>query len=183
MPPKVRKSKKKKRGRTPGVLRRLTTISLSLVVGAIVGAGLVVGALYHQATSDVDRLLAGPVWSENGRVLSGPMEIWPGLSLTPEALASDLQGAGYARVAALHSAGDFSVSDDAIVVRTDAKKNPDVRIAFEKERVKGVSPGKRATFRATELARVGGRDGESRHPVKLAEVPKSLGEWSAATRA
>ncbi len=37
-----------------------------------------------------------------------------------------------------------------------------------------MSPGKRATFRATELARLGGPEGESRHPVKLAQVPKSL---------
>jgi penicillin-binding protein 1B len=174
MPAKVRKSTKKKREPAPSVLRRLTTISLSVVVGAFVGAGLVVAALYHQATSDVDRLLAGPVWSENGRVLSGPMEIWPGLSLTPEALASDLQGAGYARVSALHAPNDFTVSDSAVVVRTEAAKNPDVRVTFEKERVKSVSPGKRTKLRATELARVGGPDGESRHPVKLKEVPKSL---------
>jgi penicillin-binding protein 1B len=173
MPPKVR-TKKKKRSRAPGALRRLTTFALALAVGALVGVGLVVAALYHQATSDVDELLAGPVWSENGRVFSGPMEIWPGLALTADALAGDLQGAGYARVAALHSPGDFTVSDGAVVVRTDAAKNPDVRVTFEKDRVKGVSPGRRATFRATELARLGGPDGESRHPVKLAQVPKSL---------
>ena len=171
MPTKVRRSKKKKSA-PQSILRRLTTILLSAALGALLGAGLVVAALYHQATSDVDRLLAGPVWSENGRVLSAPMELWPGLALTPEAFASDLQGAGYARVAALHAPNDFTVSDSAVVVRTDAPKNVDVRIAFEKERVKSTSVGRRATFRATELARIGGS--ESRHPVKLAQVPKSL---------
>jgi penicillin-binding protein 1B len=176
MPAKMARSvkTKKKTSRSRSAGRALARLAVSIAVGALVGVVLVIAALYHQATSDVDRLLRGPVWSENGRVLSGPMEVWPGLSLTPEALASDLQGAGYARVATLHAAGDFTVAEDAVVVRTEAPKNPDVRVAFEKERVKGVSPGRRATFRRTELARVGGPEGESRHPVKLAQVPKTL---------
>jgi penicillin-binding protein 1B len=177
MPAKIRRTTKQQKKRSPragGFLRRLTIVAISIAVGALVGVGLVLAALFHQASSDVDRLLAGPVWSENGRVLSGPLEIWPGLSLTPEALAGDLQGAGYARVPALRAVGDFTVDGDALVVRTEAKKSPDVRVSFEKDRVKSVSGGKRATFRATELARLGGPDGESRHPVTLAEVPKSL---------
>jgi hypothetical protein len=71
-------------------------------------------------------------------------------------------------VAELHSPSDFTVSDDAVVVRTDAKKNPDVRVAVREGAREGREPRQARTFRATELARVGGPDGESRHPVKLA---------------
>ena len=98
--------------------------SLVVGTGAAAGSAFVGWTVYEQAKVDVDERLAGAVWGPSGRVLSGPLEVWPGLRLGPEELARDLQAAGYARVERPSRAGDFAVSGADVVVQVPRAEGP-----------------------------------------------------------
>ena len=117
--------------------RWLLKWSLVVGAGATTGAGFVGWAVYEQAKVDVDERLSARVWGPSGRVMSAPIEVWPGLTLTPEELAVDLQAAGYARVERPTRAGDFAVSGTDVVVHVPAASGPgwsvtaqEVHVAF-----------------------------------------------------
>jgi len=138
----------------------------------------VVSVQYRQAVQDVEELLGGRVWSSSGRVMSAPMELWAGLRLSPEELATDLQAAGYARVSRAQAPGDFEVAPDAILVRVAEGRWPgatveagDLLLTFSGDRISSVSPGSVATLAPAELAGVRGGDNEARRVISLGEVP------------
>ena len=152
----------------------LVTASL----GTALGGAVVLGALYHQAEADVEARLAGPVWSTNGVVRSGPLELWPGLELSPEELARDLSAAGYARVKDPSRPGDFAVSSSDVYIHVPATKIPgyrissaEVHVAFSGGRIRAVSPSKTVRLAPVELAGMRGADNESRHPVSVDALP------------
>ncbi|MCB9778019.1 MAG: PBP1A family penicillin-binding protein [Alphaproteobacteria bacterium] len=169
--------------RTAGILlkqgaRWLAIRLLALSVGVALGVAAVGGILYRQALSDVDGLLEQPVWTQSGRVLSAPMEIWPGLTLDAESLAGDLSRAGYARVATVDKPGDFSVHDGQVIVDVPAAAGPGwkvdaarVTVTFRDGRVALAGGKQRARFAPVELAGVRGPDNEARRPVGLDEIP------------
>lgn len=158
---------------------RWVGLRLGLVLlGGLLGLAAVTGILYRQALADVDDLLARPVWSRTGRVMSGPIELWPGLSLTPEQLALDLQRAGYARVGSVGQPGDFSVAADAVRIQAPVAEGPGYKVAagehlvsFRDGRVALAGGKERLQLAPAELAQVRGPDNESRRPVTLAEIP------------
>ncbi|RME22051.1 MAG: PBP1A family penicillin-binding protein [Deltaproteobacteria bacterium] len=152
-----------------------------LALGAGLGLACVVGILYRQALADVDDLLARPVWSRTGRVLSAPLELWPGLRLTPDELALDLQRAGLARVARAERPGDFEVGADRVRILLAAASGPGFEIEpgervvrFAEGRVASISGGRRLLLPPSELAEVRGPANEARRPVTLAEIPPQV---------
>lgn len=172
----------KGKGKGGSVLRRFGAwvgrVLLGATLGLALGAAVVVGVLYRAALLDVDRVVAGPVWTSSGRVLSGPQVVWNGLAYTAEALAADLVAAGYVRVNKVGKPGDFQVSDDAVMVDVPPAKGQgwsategEVLVTFREGRVSSVSPKGRATFAPAELAAVRGEQNETRHKVPLAEIP------------
>lgn len=150
----------------------------ALAVGALLGLAAVVGVLYRQALADVDALLEAPVWSESGRVLSGPIELWPGLVADRDEVAADLQRAGYARVPAAKQAGDFEVGEDRLKILAPAAEGPgwsvdkaEVVLTFADGRVALAGGKARVRLAPTELAGVRGPENEARRPVPLEEIP------------
>ncbi len=156
-------------------------VVVSSVVGAALGGGLVLGGMYRHALSVVEASLEGHVWSVPGRVLSGPMEVSPGLTMTPDELAEDLRRAGYAKVARPQVAGDFSVGAAAVVVKNPAIRVPGttheagtVTVSFAEGRVSRVTGGAVAVFNPVQLASIRGPDNESRSPVPLERIPQDV---------
>lgn len=155
----------------------------ALGLGACLGLAAVVGILYRQALADVDGLLDQPLWTTAGRVLSGPMEIWPGMVLDAEDLANDLQRAGYARVTRVRQPGDFQLSASGIDIMVPAASGPgwkvdkgEVLISFADGRVALAGGRRRVRLAPTELATIRGADNEERRPVPLARIPSPLVE-------
>lgn len=149
-----------------------------LLCGLLAGGGFVGWVLWRQALLDVEERLAGPIWAQAGSVWSGPVELWPGLSTTPEELGLLLQRAGYSRVGSVGRPGDFALSNADLVVSVPAARGPgwrvnaeEVHVAFAAGRVESVSPRGKVRLGPVELARVRA-DGEDRRPVPLAKVPQ-----------
>ncbi len=174
----------KPKGRAKGgsALRRFGAwvgrVLLGALLGVLVGGGAVLAGLYRAALQDVDRVVAGPVWSSSGRVLSGPQVVWTGLAYSADELAEDLVAAGYVRASKIGKAGDFQVSEDAVMVSVPPAKGAgwsssegEVLVTFREGRVSSVSPKGRATFAPAELAAVRGSQNETRRSVPLAEIP------------
>ena len=173
----ARKSARKSGG---GWARALGLWAAVVVAGLLAGGGFVGWVLWRQALIDVEERLAGPIWAEAGAVWSGPVELWAGLSTTPEELGLLLQRAGYSRVAQVARAGDFALSGADLVVSVPAARGPgwrvnaeEVHVAFAGGRVESVSPRGRVRLGPVELARVRA-DGEDRRPVRLATVPQAV---------
>ncbi len=151
---------------------------MSTLLGVTLGGAVVSAALYQQAVKDVDARLAGPVWADAGVVRSGPLEIWRGMVLTPEELASDLSAAGYARVRDPSAAGDFAVGPNDVYINVPAARIPgwtipaaEVHVAFSDGRVRAVSPTRSVRLAPVELASLRGVDNESRRPISLDALP------------
>ena len=128
----------KRRPARPSLAAQLSRRLFSAFLGALLGVSVVGYILYCQAEEDVQHLLAQPVWEKSGRVYSAPLELWPGMHLTAGDVAADLQAAGYARVRALDSEGDFRVTSNAIVVRDE---RGDHTIAFRDGVIASTDPG------------------------------------------
>ncbi|MDP6935634.1 MAG: transglycosylase domain-containing protein, partial [Myxococcota bacterium] len=131
---------------------------------------MVGGVLYRQATSDVSRVLEEAVWSESAQVLSGPLEIWPGLTLTLEELIHDLQVAGYSRVDSLGQPGDFVVMEGQVRLRDD---EGEFSVHLAGGRVSRVDPGPVIELRPVELAAIRVDQGD-RRTVFLDQTPVHL---------
>ena len=181
----------RKKGRSKrsgsGWLGRLGRFTLkwtaAVALGASAGAATLTWALYEQARVDIDTRLSGPVWQPSGRVMSAPMEVWPGLRLRPEQLADDLVAAGYARVERAVAPGDVQVASHDLLVHVPAAKGPgwsipagEVHVSFSGDRVQAVSPRARAVFAPVQLHELRGADNESRRPVTLDELPAHVSQ-------
>lgn len=168
----------------PRVRRWLVRVVGSVALGATLGVLMVLFVLYRGALATVEaRLAGGPVFTVPGHVWSGPLEVWPGMALTPEELAVDLVAAGYARVPVAEQPGDVQAAGDAVLVKGVAREGPgwttragDVLVTFRDGRVASVTPGGRGTFAATRLQTVRGADNETRSPVPLARIPVHVRE-------
>ncbi|MED5369588.1 MAG: PBP1A family penicillin-binding protein [Myxococcota bacterium] len=163
-----------------GILRRLLWSSAAAVGALGLGVAVVTGALYRQAAKQVEAKLESQLWELPGEVLSGPIPLWRGLETSPEDLALDLQGAGYARVERASEPGDFEVGSQSLVVRLRAEEGPgysipaqEVRVKFSDGRISSLSP-KTAVLPPTVLAGVRGADNEQRTPRKLEDFPEDL---------
>jgi penicillin-binding protein 1B len=158
--------------------KRLTLVSL---LAASAGGALVGFGLYRQALGQVQDVLAGDIWQPDGYVYSAPIELWPGLAITPEQLAGDLAAAGYARVEHSERPGDFQVRSDSVLVHRRAAEGPgwamdegEVLVTFRQGRVASVSPDDPAIFEPVELASIRGADDEQRRPRELQDFPEEL---------
>jgi hypothetical protein len=118
-----------------GWARALGLWAAVVVAGLLAGGGFVGWVLWRQALIDVEERLAGPIWAEAGAVWSGPVELWAGLSTTPEELGLLLQRAGYSRVAQVARAGDFALSGADLVVSVPAARGPGWRVNAEEVHV------------------------------------------------
>lgn len=159
----------------------LRALGRSLVVGTVIALGIVAYVQWRWATRVVDRGLERPVWTVPGRVVSAPMEWWPGLRATPEELARDLSAAGYARVAEAALPGDFQVGREAMKVVLKPESGPgyevragEVLLTFRDGRIKSISPAGKLSLPPSTLALVRGVDNENRSPVKLADIPEHV---------
>jgi len=174
---------KKKKPLGKRILKRLLIWTTGGLVGAALGMCFVLWVLYRQALSEIDHTLQDSVWEEAGRIVSGPMEIWPGLHITPDQLAGDLAAAGYGRSESIGRNGDFVVETDVITVR---EGRATVRFEFEGDRVSRVKiegggdsaervtgEDGRAVLRSMELAGIR-KSSEARIEVTLNQVPDHL---------
>ncbi|MCB9797549.1 MAG: PBP1A family penicillin-binding protein [Alphaproteobacteria bacterium] len=162
-------------------LRATLRLSVAAVLAAGLGAALVIAVLYNEARREVDARLSTGIWEQPARVWSGPMQVRSGLAISPEELAQDLQGAGYARVDHASRPGDFQVSGDSVLVHNPERSGPgwkiqaeELLITFEGDRVRSVSPSDPATFAPTRLATLRGADNEERTPRTLQDFPEHL---------
>ncbi len=162
-----------------GLAWRLAALGL----GAALGLLLVVHLLYRQALADVDTLIAAPLASQSGRVLSGPLELWPGLRASVEEVAQDLQRAGYARVGERKQPGDFTVQGDRILLWVPTASGPgwktreeQVELRFKEGRIALANGKTRLRLAPAELWLVRGPENEARRAVPLAQIPTALVE-------
>jgi len=169
----------------PSLLLRLrrfvVRVTAATALGGVLGGGLVVGGLYREATVTVDERLAGALWDTSGQVLSGPVDLWTGLALTPTALGTDLERSGYVRSSRPERPGDYSVSGDAVLIRTREAsgegwrtRDQEVLITFADGAISSISPGGRVTLPPSRLAAIRGPDNEARTPRDLDHFPKAL---------
>jgi penicillin-binding protein 1B len=165
----------------PGFRDHLRALGRSLIVGSLLALGIVGAVLWRWAVGVVEADATGPTWPVPGKVLSGPIEVWSGLSLTAPELAEDLSAAGYARVDRATRPGDFQVSDDAVLVIPRDAKGPGWRtrpveslVTFRAGTVRSVSPAGSLTLAPATLALVRGPDNENRSPVPLERIPQVL---------
>jgi penicillin-binding protein 1B len=169
----VRKKKaaRKKKPAPPSWKLRLGCWSLGVLLGLIGGGAGVFWVLEQAALAEVDARLSGAVWASNGRVLSAPMELWPGLEISAADVVEDLRAAGHGRVSEITEIGDFMVRDQDILIRT---ADGDVHLAFDERRLVAVAPVERVRLAPRLLASLQGPDGEAREPVGLDDVPDAL---------
>jgi len=183
--PKKKKKIAKKKAVGLSWYRRAARAALRLSVAGLlattVGGSLVGLGMYRVALDDVRDRLAGEVWQLPGKVYSGPVEVWPGLAVTPDELAQDLKGAGYVQVNTASSPGEFSVTAGSVLVHNDTRSGPgwsvkggEVLVTFRDDRVSSVSPRDPAVFPPTELASIRGGDNEERTPRELEDFPAEL---------
>lgn len=165
----------------PGLGRRLGRVLLAYAAGLVAGVCVVGGVLWHDARTRVRAQLAEPLWELPGRVWSAPVNLWPGLTLTPEELAVDLQGAGYARVEQAVRPGDFQVSADSVLIKVQEATSPggavpaaDALVTFADGRVRSVSPRATLVLPPSLLSTVRGADNELRSPRTLEDFPEHL---------
>jgi len=152
-------------------------------LGVLAATALIVGVLYRQALLDVESLLQAPLVTNSGRVLSAPLEYWPGLQATVDEVAEDLQRAGYARVGSVGRPGDFQVTDGKIRLSLPAAEGPgwrtkaeQVELTFADGRVALADGRSRLRLAPAELAGVRGPENEARRTVPLDEIPDHLVE-------
>lgn len=170
----------KSSGSSGGIRQIWRYLYRSLLVGGLLGS-LVVGlGFYRYAQERVASRLSGEVWELPGKIYAGPLDIWPGLKLSPEALASDLSAAGYARVPQASHPGDYSLEGDSLhIIRKAASypgyeiKSTDVTIQFAEGRVKDVTGG-RAILPPPVIASIRGADNEERNPLSLSHIPLQM---------
>ncbi len=148
----------------------------SLIVGAILAVAIIAAVQWRWALGVVDDGLGGPTWSVPGKVVSAPLVVWEGETLTPDQLSTDLAGAGYARVARATQPGDFQVSSDAVHVVLNPDKRWEVAggealVTFRDGRVSSITPESQLKLPPTTLAVVRGVDNENRNPVSLEDIP------------
>jgi penicillin-binding protein 1B len=159
---------------------------LGSLAGATLGGTAVLGTMYRHAVAVVDARMDGAIWTVPGLVVSAPMEVWPGLALTPAELGEDLRRAGYAVVSEARAAGDVVVEPGRVRVRNRAVEVPgakvpagEVVVDFADGRVAKVTVGRddhaaRAVFAPMTLATVRGADNETRSPVPLERIPQHV---------
>jgi penicillin-binding protein 1B len=183
-PPKKKRRSPKRPAKAP-FRKRLWAWTKKLVllslVGAAIGAAAVGAVFYRQALHQVQVGLQGQVWELTGKTWSAPMQIWPGLTLTEQALATDLVQAGYAQVDQVDAPGDFQVGSGAVLVRVRSDSGPgwrlqagDIMITFRSGKVHTVSPQEPAILPPSLLASLRGPSNEARTPRELEDFPESL---------
>lgn len=126
--------------------------------------------LHLEASTAVDTLFSRPIWKENGHI-TGTANVVPGMAIGPNVLAETLQAAGYSRVSGVAQSGDFTIEEDAILIRLSSG---DALVTFRNDEVASVSPDGRIQVVGVELAGVGRMPGEIRRPVRRSEVPEHL---------
>lgn len=164
-----------------GILRRLAISVGVAAFAAALGGALVLFVLIRDAEEQVSARLEADLWDLPGEVLSGPIHLWPGLRHSPEEMALDLQGAGYARVNKAVQPGDFQVGSDSVLVIRRPDSGPgwrvpggEVLVTFKGGRVASVTPESPAILPPTRLAGVRGADNEARTPRALEDFPEHL---------
>ncbi len=174
-----RKAKRKAKRKTGN--RWVLKSTIVLCIGVLLGVSFVVLALYREAQVTVAARLDGAVWDTPGRVYGAPIEIWPGLQLTPAELAADLRAAGYAQVQQANAPGDFQVAVDAVKVKTAAFSGPgwsipaaEHLVTFRDGRVRSVSPSSPARLAPPVIATLAGPSAERRSLVPLDDIPPRL---------
>ena len=161
--------------RAPGTSWRLRLgcWAMGIVIGLLGGSAGVYWVLERAALVEVDARLSGPVWAANGRVVSAPMELWPGLRVSASDVAEDLRAAGYGRVGAVGQVGDYARVGDDIIIHLDGGE---VHLAFDGDLLQAVTPGGHVRLAPRVLASLQGSDGEARELVDLSDVPEALSQ-------
>ena len=176
----ARKSRKKKRGSSQGSGRlrfwstRLGLLALVLLVGYGGWLDMTLRAKFERNP-----------WDFPARIYARPLEIYPGMRLTPAEFKSELRAAGYTPSADLRRAGRFRASGDRFQVRTrsfgfwDGTEPPrDLALVFKGDEMVAVTDhGKPVALARLEPALIGRilpTHREDRIRVRLDDVPALL---------
>ena len=162
----------------PAAVRRFV-VRASIVVLVFVGA--YVAWLDLKVRTEFD----GKRWSLPARIYARPLELFPGLELTPGELERELERIGYHKVSKVHRPGSYSGHGGLFRVSTrefrfwDGLEGPrQLTVRFERERLVELSDAQEPVdLMRLEPALIGGiypAHHEDRILVSLDEVPRHL---------
>ena len=176
----MKRKTQKKRQRPVLVIGGITVLALIL-------AGLLLIPYALHLDSEIRQKFDGKRWSLPAVVYARPLELYPGLALTPEMLEEELQLAGYRREADATAAGGYNRRGNSfhIVTRdftypSGLEKSAPLTISFTGDRIGELSDTKtHAPLSLVRLdpARIGSfhpRENEDRLVLTRADIPELL---------
>jgi len=175
-------SPRRRRRRAPRKRRRglrRAGLALALVLCTAVGGGLV------WLDTQVRAQFEGKRWAVPARVYARPLDLYPGLRLTAEALVLELEAAGYREAPGLERPGSYARRADTFSIRTRRFRFWDgteparrLRVRVDAGRVAGVESEGRAVapvrLEPALIGRIYPAHHEDRVLVRLEEVPRTL---------
>ena len=184
MPPKKRTRRRRKppERRPRRLLWRLFTL---FFWAALVSAPLLVGYLFY-LDREVRTQFEGKRWAVPARVFARPLELFPGLPLSPAQLEKELQLLRYTKVRKAQAPGSYARSGDAVTLRTrgflfadDEQGAQAAVVRFSGGRVASLTAtgGGSLSLMRLEPFEIGGiypAHNEDRVLVRLEEVPPIL---------
>jgi len=145
--------------------RRRIVLSAALAVLAVL---LVVGGgVVTRLSLEIRQRFDGKRWSLPAIVYARPLEVYPGLSLTPEMLEEELQLAGYRKETTATGGGSYHRSGSTLSLVTRDFSYP-----------AGPEPGRHLTITFSPEKIISLSAGESRKPLPLARLdPARIGSF------
>ena len=182
MTKKRKKAVSKKSERKSSWLRSLSLFlfKLSLVGSVLAGAGLI----YLDA--QLRDKFEGKRWAIPAKVYARPLELYPGLQLSQEAIKSELQGLGYKLTNRADQPGTAAWGKGRVDLFTRGFQFPDgaeparrISLGFAQGSLKSITDSRGGSLTLTRLEPIliGGiypGDNEDRELVRLADVPQLL---------
>lgn len=153
----------------------LRTLAIGTAAFAVVGTAYV-AFVTHRATATLSALMAEPLWEHTGRVYSAPMELWPGMQISPEALEQDLIAAGYT-ASAQAPAAPMSFQKKGRTFSIQGADGETSTVAFSDTGIASTEPGPMLRLAPVELAEQRGPENVSQRAVVLDELPPHV--WQA----
>lgn len=169
----------------PTITRRIVII---LAAGLCLGVSIIFGATYlHRLDTEIRSRFEGQRWALPAKVYARPLELYPGLPLTPDLLETELVLAGYRRDEKPDAAGSFYRHDRQVRLISRSFHFPsgvepsrDLTILFNDTAIATISEGKSRTpvsFTRLDPAQIGSFHPlvhEDRIVVKRDEIPEAL---------
>lgn len=148
--------------------------------------GILLALHIQRLDRTIQEKFTGKLWALPAEVFARPLELYPGLVLSPQAFADELELAGYRQEKLAGAAGSFSRRDDQIDLVTrdfqypsGLEKSQELRISFVGERIRVITgkDGGELSLARIDPARIGSfhaLEHEGRILLSRAELPEPL---------